>query len=79
MKAIVIREKKCKIPEMNPNSHIYTYSLYLQMMESTIQSLEKHGNPVFVLSQANFALPSSGWTRTLTIDNLYMVESNIME
>jgi hypothetical protein len=29
MEAAVIREKKCRIPELNPNSYIYAYSLSL--------------------------------------------------
>jgi hypothetical protein len=48
-------------------------------MESTIQSLERRGNPVFVLSQTDLALPAPGWTRTLTIDNLPIVEPNMTE
>jgi hypothetical protein len=79
MEAAVIREKKCRIPELNPNSYIYAYSLSLQRMESTIQSLERRGNPVFVLSQTDLALPPPGWTRTLTIDNLPIVEPSMTE
>jgi hypothetical protein len=40
MEAAVIREKKGRISEINLNSYIYAYSLSLQRMESTIQSLE---------------------------------------
>jgi hypothetical protein len=40
MEAAVIRKKKGRIYEINPNSYIYAYSLSLQRMESTIQSLE---------------------------------------
>ena len=40
MEAVVIREKKYKILELNPNSYIYAYSFSLERMESTIQSLE---------------------------------------
>jgi hypothetical protein len=36
MEATVIREKKCRTPELNSNSYIYAYSLSLQRMESTI-------------------------------------------
>jgi hypothetical protein len=76
MEAAVIREKKCRIPELNPNSYIYAYSLALQRMESTIQ---RRGNPVFVLSQTDLALPTPGWTRTLTIYNLPIVEPSMTE
>jgi hypothetical protein len=79
MKAAVIWEKKCRIPELNPNSYIYAYNLSLHRMESTIQILERRGNPVFVLSQADLVLPVPGWTRTLTIDNLPIVEPSMTE
>jgi hypothetical protein len=79
IEAAVIREKKCRTPELNPNSYIYVCSLSLQRMESTIQSLERRGNPVFVLSQANLTLLAPGWTRTLTIDNLPIVEPSMAE
>jgi hypothetical protein len=77
MEATIIREKKYRIPELNPNSYIYAYSLSLQRMESTIQILEQRGNPVFVLNQTNLALPALGWTRTLTINNLPIVEPSM--
>jgi hypothetical protein len=79
MEAAVIREKKCRTLELNPNSYIYACSLSLQRMESTIQSLERRGNPVFVLSQVDLALLAPGWTRTLTIDNLPIVEPSMTE
>jgi hypothetical protein len=74
MEAAVIREKKNGISEINPNSYIYAYSLSLQRMESTIQSLERSGNPVFVLSQEDLALPIPGWKPNLTIEKLPIVE-----
>ena len=77
MEVAVIRKKKCRIPELNPNSYIYAYSLSLQRMESTIQSLEQRGNPVFILSQTDLAVPALGWTRTLTIDNLPLIEPSM--
>ena len=46
MEATVVREKKGRTSEIN--SYIYAYSLSLQRMESTIQSLELQGNPIFV-------------------------------
>ena len=79
VEAAVIWEKKYRTRELNPNSYIYAYSLSLQRMESTIQSLERRGNPVFVLSQTDLALPAPGWTRTLTIDNLPIVELSMAE
>jgi hypothetical protein len=79
MEAAVIREKKYRIPELNLNSYIYAYSLSLQRMESTIQSLERRGNLVFVLSQTDLALPALGWMKTLTIDNLPIVEPSMIE
>ena len=36
MEAAVVRKKKDRISEINPNSYIYAYSLFLQRMESTI-------------------------------------------
>jgi hypothetical protein len=48
-------------------------------MESTIQSLERRGNPVFVLSQADLALFVPGWMRILTIDNLPIIEPSMTE
>jgi hypothetical protein len=48
-------------------------------MDAIIQSLEQRGNPVFVLSQTDLALPATGWTRTSTIDNLPIVEPSMIE
>ena len=73
IKAAIIKEKKGRISEINPHSYIYAYSLSLQRMESTIQSLERQGNLMFVLSQIDLALPAPGWRRTLTIANLPIV------
>jgi hypothetical protein len=64
----------CCDTEINPNSYIYAYSLSLQRMESTIQCLERSGNPVFVLSQEDLALPTPGWKPNLTIEKLPIVE-----
>ena len=79
MEVVVIRKKKGRISKINPNSYIYAYSLSLQRMESTIQSLERQGNPVFVLSQTDLALLAPSWRRTLTIANLPIVEPTMME
>ena len=74
MEAAVVREKKGRIPEINPNSYLYAYSLSLQRMESTIQSLERQGNPMFALSQTDLAVPAPGWRSNATIADLPIVE-----
>ena len=48
-------------------------------MESTIQSLERRGILVFVLSQANLTLPVSNWTQHMTIENLSIIEPTMIE